>query len=968
MRLVVRHKYAIGVAIFLAALALPARAQDAAPGGQSDLATAYGQAMAEFQAGNFVKAASGLEALVARVEVTPQVEPIFYTIGSAYFNAGDYPKAIAAFKNYQAKFPKGPHAGGVAFGIAQSNLLSKNFKEAAAQMAALENDPQLAEQALLFEAEAFKASGQNDQAIRALERLTGKGIHTSDEMQGAISLADLYAQKGDGNKALHALELIHQNIPLVDKILQLNALTISLGDKFYDKQQFKEALACYRFAYPREQIIKLQNERIASMQRRIEQNLAAVRANPADIMQLAPANNQLKDSIANAQKLLAEFEKLPSITPAIYLRLGRCFSELDRKWEAVVVNQEILDRFEEGPEREPALFGVIVALADVNQAQRAQERCEQYLREFKNGPNAATVGYLLGAVALQAGDPKAAETYFGRILETQPKSNFREQIRYLLGNAKFAAGNYDEAVREYKKYLTEFPKGGSAEDVGYRIALCALFAGKYQDAMNQLQDYVGKHPSGTFLPDAKYRLAVCKYAASLYDEVIADCQAWEKQFPSNPQLGEVLALLGDAYAASDREAPAIPVYIRSYQTATTDEVMNYSLFAASKLLQKQSAWDKVGELFSGFVKDKPDNPTVVSALYWIGKAKAHEGKIDEAKQLAADTIKKYIADQSKDAVEQLITQLAQLCVKKKPAVAADAQPGSSVATDAGPGFAAEATSPPGSPTPATITTETDPGVELDGLLASPANEESATAKARIIFAKAELARLRKQPAEEEKNIARIASEFKPEDLSPLLLGAAGDYLLGQGKIDPAAAFYQRLQDDFPKSQMVDFAYNGLGDIAYQKKDYPKALRYFTDGTEKIAAVQKLKDMTLGRAKTLFALGKLDEAQKGFEQVASVREWRGEATAYSVYSLGQIAAKRGKWAEANAYFQRVYVGYQKFLPWVAKAYIASGESFEKLGKMQEATNTYRELLRNQKLANFTEAAEARKRLEALGQGS
>ena len=93
--------------------------------------------------------------------------------------------------------------------------------------------------------------------------------------------------------------------------------------------------------------------------------------------------------------------------------------------------------------------------------------------------------------------------------------------------------------------------------------------------------------------------------------------------------------------------------------------MNYSLFAASKLLQKRGEWDKVAELFSGFVKDKPDNPTVVSAIFWIGKARAHDGKLDEAKQLTADTIKKYIADPSRDAVEQLITQLAQLCVKKK---------------------------------------------------------------------------------------------------------------------------------------------------------------------------------------------------------------------------------------------------------------------------------------------------------------
>jgi TolA-binding protein len=944
----VRQQNAIGAAILIVAFAFRVSAQEAAP----DLATAHAQAMAEFQAGNFAKAATDLEALVARVEATPQVEPIFYTIGSAYFNAENYPKAIAAFKNYQAKFPKGAHAAGVAFAIAQSNLLSKNFKDAAAQMAALENDPQLREQALIFEAEAFKATGKNDEAIRALEKLVGTEIRTNDTMRGATMLAQLFAQKGDGNKALQTLEAIHQKIALADNIIELNALTIDLGDKFYGKQQFKEALACYRYAYPRDQIIHLQNDRIASMQRRIEQNLAAVRANPADIAQLAPANNQLKQSIANAQKLLAEFEKVPSITPAIYLRFGRCFYELDRKWEAIVVNQEILDRFKEGPEREPALFGLIVALADVNQAQRAQERCQQYLKDFATGPNAATVGYLLGAVALQAGDPKAAEAHFNRILETQPKSTFREQIRYLLGNAKFTAGAYDDAIKEYNKYLSDFPKGASAEDVKYRIALCALFAGKYQEAMNQLQDYIAKHPSGSFLPDAKYRLAVCKYAASLYDEVIADCQAWEKQFPSNPQLGEVLALLGDAYAASDRESAAIPVYIRSYQTATTDEVLNYSLFAASKLLQKQSAWDKVGELFSGFVKDKPDNPTVVSALYWIGKAKAHEGKIDEAKQLSADTIKKYIADPTRDAVEPLITQLAQLCVKKKPVIAADADSGS------------ETSSTPGSTPPAT----TDPGAELDGLLASPANEESATAKARILYAKAELARLRKQSVEEEKNIAQIASEFKPEDLSPLLLGAVGDYLLSKGKFDPAAAFYQRLMDEFPKSQMVDFAFYGLGEIAYQKKDFPKALRYFTDGSEKIAAVQKLKDISVGRAKTLLVLGKLDEAQKGFEQVASVREWRGEATAFSVYSLGQIAAKRGQWAEANAYFQRVYVGYQKFLPWVAKAYIASGESFEKLGKTQEATNTYRELLRNEKLANFTEAIEARKRLEALGQGS
>ena len=45
---------------------------------------------------------------------------------------------------------------------------------------------------------------------------------------------------------------------------------------------------------------------------------------------------------------------------------------------------------------------------------------------------------------------------------------------------------------------------------------------------------------------------------------------------------------------------------------------------------------------------------------------------------------------------------------------------------------------------------------------------------------------------------------------------------------------------------------------------------------------------------------------------------------------------------------------------------SAESLEKLGKPQEAANTYRELLRNEKLATFAEAEEARKKLAGMGQ--
>ena len=123
-------------------------------------------------------------------------------------------------------------------------------------------------------------------------------------------------------------------------------------------------------------------------------------------------------------------------------------------------------------------------------------------------------------------------------------------------------------------------------------------------------------------------------------------------------------------APGDAAPPAItkptPSRFTSVPTdATTDEVMNYSLFAASKLLQKAANGTKLRTFSPVHRRQSRITRRVVSALYWIGKAKAREGKIDEAKQIAADTIKKYIGDPKRDAVEMLITQLAQLCAKKK---------------------------------------------------------------------------------------------------------------------------------------------------------------------------------------------------------------------------------------------------------------------------------------------------------------
>jgi TolA-binding protein len=924
----------------------------------------YNAAMQAFNGGNWAAAASGFEAAIKMIvdDKAPQLPPLLYLTGAAYFNGGDFGKAAETFKKYLTKFPSGEKALEVKIGQARATLRAKNFDEAARLFALLENVPGLRDEAMNSQVQAYREGGKPDQAIVVLERLVGKEIRTTAQANGAITLAEMYGEKKEPAKAVALLQKLETKTALIENLVALNGIAVKLGDDFLGDKKFKEALAAYRAVRSKGEVVKFQKDRIAMMEGRLDANVKSAVGNPQLMAQVQMQNSQIKEMLEPTRRLLEEFEKLPDFTPALYMRMARAFYDWDKRWESIVVYDRLLARYPQAPEREEALFGSIVAHADVGQAKSCQKLCEQYMTEFKDGPNAGTVGYLSGAVALQAQDYASAETYFGTMLEKVPNSEFKQDMRFLLGNTRFMMGKFDEALKDYNKYVTEYPNGKDFEEATYRIAVANVFSGKYEEAMGLLSAFISKYPSTPFTPDARYRLMVCKYAASQYGPVEADGEAWLRDYPNNQQEGEVQALIGDCYAAESKLEPAIAAYQKSFKAATTDEVLNYSLFEASKHLQKLGKWSEVSQMFEDFVRSKPDHSAVVAAMYWIGRARAKEGKVEEAKTFLVENLKKYIAEPKREAVELLLQQLAQLCSKRPRPVAAAAPP-APVAPNpatAEPG----AVPPPATPEPATPPPY-DAYAEYDKQVAPLADTTNVTTKARLLYGKAELARLLKKNADVERMYLEISQRFKPEDLSPYLLAMVGDFVMERGDKGKSGVLFQKLKEDFPKSDYLDYAYVGLGEIEFGKKQYDKALELFTDALDKIGASSKLKEATVGKAKTLLELGKYDESKKLFEQVASVREWRGESTAFAVFSIGEIEARQGKYPEAIAHYRRVFVAYQKYLPWVAKAYLRAADCFDKAGKRQDAVENLKEMLRNEKLVKFPEVEEAKKKLQEWG---
>ncbi len=957
---------ATAVAIALAIPAGPTFAQQPAiqTSDAMDLAAIHNAAVQAFARGEWAAAIDGLVKVIKMVtdpKDQQKIGPIYYTLGAAYFNAKNYPKAGETFTAYLTKYPNAERVGEARLALARSKFLNNDFAGAAALFAQLEATPALREQSLLAQAACFKELNQPDKQIGVLEKLIAPEIKTSVQASGALTLAELLIDKKDEAKVLDLLNKLHARIALVENVVALNALTVNLGDQLAEKKGYAQALAAYRVVRSRDQVIAFQNDRIAAMEKRMQANLDRTRGDAQAFMAASGANNEIKAQQDQAKTLLAEFLKLPDYGPGILFRMAKVWYEWDKKWEAIVAFDYLLNQYAAAPEREPALYSTLICYADLNRVPRTIQLCDRYLAEFPNGANATTVGYLKGAAALESGDPKAAATFFGTMLEKQPNSQFREQMRFLLGNAHFVQGQFDEANKDYVRYLKDFPKGGFAEEAQYREALTLIFGGKYEVALAKFNAYLQQFPKGTFAADAGYRVMVCKYAASLYDEVIADAKKWEKQFPKDQITGEVFSLLGDALAATDKHVEAAAAYTTAYRAATTDEVLDYALFEASKQLQKLGQWPEVSKMFTDFVNERPDHPTVVAAMYWIGKAKTREGKTEEAKTLLVEQLKRFINEPKREAVEQLLSQLAQLCAKRpRPPT-----PPPAPATPA-PVLAKGATPAPATPAPATPPPlpPYDAVAELKKQIAPLEAIANTTGKARLLYAEVELAKLRKADGDAQQLYAEMAGRFKPADLSPVLLALVGDYLMSKGEQDRAAKIFEHLREDFPKSDYLDYAYVGLGEIALTAGDKKKALEHFSHAADEIAG-SKIKDALIGKARALLELGRYDEAKKIFEQVAGVREWRGESTALAVYYLGEVEARQGRWAEAIAHYQRVFVAYQKFLPWAAKAYLRGAESFDKLGKRPEAVAHLKEMLRNEKLKTFPETKQAVKLLADWG---
>jgi TolA-binding protein len=981
--------FIIASVVFLCATSNVARAQVRLAEGQIDAETGeqmtagFNRGAAAFAKKDWLVAIGEMEALIAIIEGYPdqvameaakqKLAPVYYMLAAAAFNVPDYPRSITAFERFIAEFPNNEKVPEAHLAVARASFFNKEYDKAAQLFADLERYPSLREQSLAIQAQCFKETGKLAEMEQALIKLTAGGINNTVQANGALQLAQLRAEAGKVAEVEPMIDQLLARRQFVENVVALNSLIVAVGDSQAEQEQYDKASRTYVKVMPPAEVISFQKQRIEFLERRISANEEAAARNSQASVTLLGQNATFAPVLEQARMLLAEFQKLPDYMPGLMLRNARCWYGRDKKWESILVCERLLQRYPTAmKEREAALFSCIIGYADVMQVKTCQQLCAQYFKEFPEGANAGTVAYVQGAVALQAGDMQGAATLFGTLVDSHPKSSFIDQMYIMLGSAHFSLGDLDNALLTYRKYIAKFPKGSAIEEAKYRAAIIPVFQGKYEEGWKTVEAFITENPRSQYAEDAKYRLMICKYAANLYDEVIADAAKWAKDHPGGIMEPEVLSLKGDCLAALDKSKEAADIFQLAAKKAATDEVMNYALNEASRLLQKLGDMAQLSKMWEEFIKDHPDHSGVVAGIYWISKAKTREGKVDEAKQIVIDQLKHSLNQPKIESVELLLQQLAQLCWKRPraktpPVEEVKTDPGSSVAQTESAKASSAAPSDPLSPPipPIPPTPPWDAMAELEKQIAPLEILADACGNARLHFARIELLKLLKRNTEADDLMIKIAIS-KPEVLSPQLLALSGEYLESKKRHEEAAVFYNHLKETYLNSPWLDYAYAGLAGAAMAKGDAKTALNLYTLAVEEFPGA-RAKDSMLGLGMALLELGRYAEAKKLFEQVAGTREWRGESTAQAVYYLGEVEERQNRLPEAIAFYQRVFVAYQKYLPWVGKAYLKTALCFEQLGKREEAVAHLREVLRKENI-NAETKSQARKLLQEWGVNS
>jgi TolA-binding protein len=886
-------------------------------------------------------------------------EMLYFNIGLAHLLGGNNAQAEEAFTDCLKKFPKGEYASRCYLGVGRACMQQDGDDKKQRAIEALTKasvDPKYRSEAGLYLGQVYIDTDKPEEALKVFRSLMGSDVKSPTQTGAAVQVIGLLADTGKLEDLVAYLDRLLNQEGVRDSMAWYANQVIVRADELVGAQQYDAALAIYRSIPPRQEIISIQQASLEAMRKdsaTLKARVAAEasrgieqRSNVGELLSMIDA------AIGQAETALAAIEGKADLDAAILMRRGRCLYYLDRHEEALAVFRTMRLKYENAPDAKAAAFAEVVLFNTLKNTEQLLTLGTRYLRKYPDAENAEQVALLVGEILVQKGDWAKVADWYADLIKRFPKSTTLDRYNFYLGVAKFQTGDHAGSAALLNGFIKSFPNSEMVETATYYVAMAYFLTNNYKEALAGCKAYLSRFPNGRYAGDMVYRLAFIDSNDKTVkpEKIVRDLDAYLQVHPDDLAAGSMLTLLADTAKKMtadpakgvDPEAIAFDAFKKAIYTESPEDVIQYALDSATTILQGRKDWAGIAELHGDFVKKFPKSNLVMTSIGWISKSMARMGKVNEATQLIADTLKAEIGNPASELVEQLIDELVKSFV-------------------------------PRNIKPANIDVDAIDKQLVEVLTKVVEGKNNATTNARVYYARARLAQALKRNDKSELYLKGIATNATdPAALSPMLLTVVGDILLKNGKLDEAQAMFQRLKDRYSDSSFSDSGPVGLGQVALARKKPDEALKIFNNAIETIPGMSRFKEANLGKLEAMVELGEFENAEKLADNMIGDKSFRGEGAgkAYLLKALSLrrqaakaqgIDASRELLKQARAVYQRVQGAYKAAPEVYAEALWQEHKTALDLRDDENAKKILEFLLNEPKLKNTARRKDAEKEL-------
>ena len=371
----------------VALLAHPAPAQETEAPDDSPEAL-YQSGMSRFLAGDYENSVQFLEQLVKvfgkEPELRTQIDLAMYARACALFNLGRSADAIKAFEEDVAQYPESKYADEALFRIGSAQQQLEEYELAVAAYQKLRSTfPRSAysEDAMFQIGICRLIQEQNALAAAAFQDFMNLYPESPLWSQAGAFCARATFDDGKGAEAIALLETIEQHPRSWAIISYCNFLAFEIGDFMFDDTEYELALKAYRRVKPRQAILRHQQADLKALEARLAA-LQGARLDTRDLRSRFQEERRLAGALAQAKEMAAKLDALPDYDANLYHRIGRCFFNVDRYWEARAAFTRVVAIAQDEAVREAGHFDLILAISRLRRFDDLVLEADRYLATF----------------------------------------------------------------------------------------------------------------------------------------------------------------------------------------------------------------------------------------------------------------------------------------------------------------------------------------------------------------------------------------------------------------------------------------------------------------------------------------------------------------------------------------------------------------------------------------------------------